>query len=240
MAAPIAARAGAADPGRFSARSAAPHRHACRLRAWRLRRVLDPLRRQADALLPDVRGAGRRRDDHHGRRAGAGTGRAERAAGLLLGDACAAMRLLHARHADRGAGAAQPENRAPSDEEIRDAIGGNLCRCTGYKQIIDAIKLAAARLAAPMRRREERARSWLRQASVTSRKKRRPKEDRRFIAGAGRFVADLALPACCMSRWSRAPIPSRAFAASMRRRRSRCRACRRWSPATSSPPRPMR
>lgn len=37
-------------------------------------------------------------------------------------------------------------NRAPSDEDIRDAIGGNLCRCTGYKQIIDAIKLAASRL----------------------------------------------------------------------------------------------
>jgi carbon-monoxide dehydrogenase small subunit len=37
-------------------------------------------------------------------------------------------------------------NRAPTDEEIRDAIGGNLCRCTGYKQIIDAIKLAASRL----------------------------------------------------------------------------------------------
>ena len=35
---------------------------------------------------------------------------------------------------------------APSDDEIRDAIGGNLCRCTGYKQIIDAIKLAASRL----------------------------------------------------------------------------------------------
>jgi len=35
---------------------------------------------------------------------------------------------------------------SPSDEDIRDAIGGNLCRCTGYKQIIDAIKLAASRL----------------------------------------------------------------------------------------------
>jgi len=34
----------------------------------------------------------------------------------------------------------------PSEEEIRDAIGGNLCRCTGYKQIVDAIKLAAERL----------------------------------------------------------------------------------------------
>ena len=37
-------------------------------------------------------------------------------------------------------------NTSPSDEEIREAIGGNLCRCTGYKQIIDAIKLAASRL----------------------------------------------------------------------------------------------
>jgi carbon-monoxide dehydrogenase small subunit len=38
------------------------------------------------------------------------------------------------------------ENPAPSDAEIRDAIGGNLCRCTGYKQIVDAIRLAAERL----------------------------------------------------------------------------------------------
>lgn len=34
----------------------------------------------------------------------------------------------------------------PSEDEIREAIGGNLCRCTGYKQIVDAVKLAAERL----------------------------------------------------------------------------------------------
>ncbi len=34
----------------------------------------------------------------------------------------------------------------PSEEEIRAAISGNLCRCTGYMKIIDAIKLAATRL----------------------------------------------------------------------------------------------
>lgn len=38
------------------------------------------------------------------------------------------------------------ENPAPSDEEIREAIGGNLCRCTGYGQVVEAIRLAAARL----------------------------------------------------------------------------------------------
>jgi aerobic carbon-monoxide dehydrogenase small subunit len=34
----------------------------------------------------------------------------------------------------------------PTDEAIREAIGGNICRCTGYTQIIDSIRLAAERL----------------------------------------------------------------------------------------------
>ena len=34
----------------------------------------------------------------------------------------------------------------PSEAEIREAISGNLCRCTGYKQIVDAIALAARRM----------------------------------------------------------------------------------------------
>jgi aerobic carbon-monoxide dehydrogenase small subunit len=37
-------------------------------------------------------------------------------------------------------------NQAPTEHEIREAIGGNLCRCTGYKQIVEAIALAAERL----------------------------------------------------------------------------------------------
>lgn len=40
-------------------------------------------------------------------------------------------------------------NPAPSEHEIREAIGGNLCRCTGYQQIIDAIKLAAEKRGTP-------------------------------------------------------------------------------------------
>jgi carbon-monoxide dehydrogenase small subunit len=37
-------------------------------------------------------------------------------------------------------------NPAPTEEEIREAIGGNLCRCTGYQQIVDAVTLASQKL----------------------------------------------------------------------------------------------
>jgi aerobic carbon-monoxide dehydrogenase small subunit len=34
---------------------------------------------------------------------------------------------------------------APSDLQIREALAGNLCRCTGYEKILDAVRLATAR-----------------------------------------------------------------------------------------------
>jgi carbon-monoxide dehydrogenase small subunit len=33
----------------------------------------------------------------------------------------------------------------PTDDDIREALSGNLCRCTGYQKILDAVHLAAAR-----------------------------------------------------------------------------------------------
>ncbi|HXQ39867.1 MAG TPA: (2Fe-2S)-binding protein [Candidatus Udaeobacter sp.] len=40
------------------------------------------------------------------------------------------------------------ENPKPSEDEIRHGIAGNLCRCTGYQNIVKAIEFAAAKLAA--------------------------------------------------------------------------------------------
>ncbi|CAL9396426.1 (2Fe-2S)-binding protein [Streptomyces sp. Tu 3180] len=36
-------------------------------------------------------------------------------------------------------------NPNPTDADIREALSGNLCRCTGYEKIMDAVRLAAAR-----------------------------------------------------------------------------------------------
>lgn len=36
-------------------------------------------------------------------------------------------------------------NPRPTDAEIREALAGNLCRCTGYEKILDAVRLAASR-----------------------------------------------------------------------------------------------
>ena len=40
------------------------------------------------------------------------------------------------------------QNPNPTEDEIRHALSGNLCRCTGYQHIVDAVKLAAEKLSA--------------------------------------------------------------------------------------------
>jgi carbon-monoxide dehydrogenase small subunit len=38
---------------------------------------------------------------------------------------------------------------SPSDGEIREALGGNLCRCTGYQHIVNAVRSASRKMAKP-------------------------------------------------------------------------------------------
>ena len=59
------------------------------------------------------------------------------------------MRVLHAGDADLGDGAAGADSPAPTEEEVRIALAGNLCRCTGYEGIVKAVLAASAPATAP-------------------------------------------------------------------------------------------
>jgi len=48
------------------------------------------------------------------------------------------------------------DNSNPTREEIVEAISGNLCRCTGYAQIVEAIALAAERMRGANRPKDAR------------------------------------------------------------------------------------
>jgi aerobic-type carbon monoxide dehydrogenase small subunit (CoxS/CutS family) len=55
------------------------------------------------------------------------------------------MRLLHAGIL-MTMKAFLDETPSPDEAQIREALSGNLCRCTGYQHIVEAMKLAAGRL----------------------------------------------------------------------------------------------
>ena len=79
-------------------------------------------------------------------------------------------------------------NPEPTRDEIVEAISGNICRCTGYGQIVEAIELAARRLCRLERRRGACPMSAPFRFVSTS---RRVREDRRFVVGRGNYVADI-------------------------------------------------
>ena len=53
------------------------------------------------------------------------------------------MRLLHAGHGDGGGRAARRATREPTEREVREGLEGNLCRCTGYHNIVRAVLRAS-------------------------------------------------------------------------------------------------
>lgn len=54
------------------------------------------------------------------------------------------MRLLHTGFVT-SITALLADNPDPSDDEIREGLSGNFCRCTGYQGIVNAVRLAAER-----------------------------------------------------------------------------------------------
>ena len=75
----------------------------------------------------------------------AGRGRAAPGAGGVPRGRRGAVRVLHAGADRRHARPAGAQRRRRRDAEIREALAGNLCRCTGYEKILDAVRLAASR-----------------------------------------------------------------------------------------------
>ena len=83
-------------------------------------------------------------------------------------------------------------NPSPDDDEIRDALSGNLCRCTGYQGIISGRASAVARRDEHRRRRRRRLRRPRRSSG---------KEDPRLLTGHGAATSTTSsFPACCTSR----------------------------------------
>ncbi len=55
------------------------------------------------------------------------------------------MRVLHARARRGRPRPPRPHDPSPTDLEVREALSGNLCRCTGYGRIFAAVRAAAER-----------------------------------------------------------------------------------------------
>jgi carbon-monoxide dehydrogenase large subunit len=77
------------------------------------------------------------------------------------------------------------DGRAPSDYEIRQGLSGNICRCTGYKNIIHACKAAAGQAASLTVSETETSFNgkWIGRPLAR-------REDKRLVTGGGRFAAD--------------------------------------------------
>ncbi len=135
---------GGREPAVRAARAARAAGLQERVRAGRVRLVLGLPRRRARVLVPGRGRAGRGARGRHRRGARAGEDElhpvqeAFLEAGAVQCGFCTPG-LIVATH-DLLA-----RNPAPSDAEIREALAGNLCRCTGYEKILDAVRLAASR-----------------------------------------------------------------------------------------------
>jgi carbon-monoxide dehydrogenase large subunit len=91
----------------------------------------------------------------------------------------------------------------PSDAEIRDVLSGNLCRCTGYQNIIKAIKKVVAVLPEVQTEIEAGDEYFTDFTSIGKRMPRR--EDHRLLRGQGRYLDDIEVPGALHACFLRSP-----------------------------------
>ena len=108
------------------------------------------------------------------------------------------------------------ENPNPSEEEIRYWMAGNLCRCTGYQNIVKAVQHAAKKLVVGARLVNRDLNGDFVMAGDTETLERETKlqgmggsrlrkEDARFIRGKGTYVDDIKLPGMLFGAMVRSP-----------------------------------
>ena len=137
-------RLGGREPALRPARADGPARLQERLRAGRVRLVHGLPRRRHLLRLPGRGRAGRRHAVDTVEGLGGADGEPARRPAGLPRRRRRPVRLLHAGADRRHPRPARPRP-GPRRLEIREALAGNLCRCTGYEKIIDAARLAARR-----------------------------------------------------------------------------------------------
>ena len=97
---------------------------------------------QPRLVLPDAGGDRRRAPRRHGRIAGAATA-ACRPCSAAFTKSLARNAAIARRDSSWRRPGLLRRNPRPSEDEIRDALGSNICRCTGYVKIIEAVMHAA-------------------------------------------------------------------------------------------------
>ena len=107
--------------------------------------------------------------------------------------------------------AARPQPGPDRTTEIREAISGQICRCTGYANIVEAIRWAAEHEAAPASvEDEDRRMATTEDTTATERPigfgRMQRKEDPRFVRGQGNYVDDVELPGMLHGAVLRSPL----------------------------------
>ena len=118
-------------------------------------------------------------------------------------------------------------NPEPSEAQIREALSGNLCRCTGYVKIIESVQAAAEGCAHEAR--PSRTCATAPAPATHSVGERTPLVDGiEKVTGRARYTADLPLGDALVGRILRSPVAHGVIRAHRHRaRRARCPACAR-------------